>query len=106
MKYTLNMALSANKLFVLPETVAEEVLQNLYTLLSTVKGAVPLYRDFGINADIIDRPIPVAKSLYINEIYEAINKYESRAEIVSIRFDETAEMEGKIIPILEVNIND
>lgn len=106
MTYTLNMNDDKHKICVLPGTVVEEVLQNLYTLLSTVKGSVPLYRDFGINGDIIDRPIPIAKSLYINEIYEAVNKYESRIEVVKVKFDESAEQEGKIIPILEVKIND
>lgn len=96
-----------------PETVIEEVLQNVATIISTPKFTVPLDRRLGLMASVIDRPIPVAKALIIGEIMDAIEEYEPRAEIVNVTFaddgeaEETAagrEMRGKIVPRVEVNI--
>lgn len=96
-----------------PETVTEEVLQNVATIISTPKFTVPLDRKLGLMSSVIDRPIPIAKALIIGEIMDAIEEYEPRAEIVEITFlddgetEETAagrEMRGKIVPRVEVNI--
>ncbi len=51
----------------------ESVLQNIAVILSTPKGSVPMYRDFGISVDILDRPIPVAKAMMTADIKEAKN---------------------------------
>ncbi len=82
----------------------EEILQNLSMILQTVKNTAPLYRDFGITGNFIDKPIPAAKALLIGEIYEAVERYEPRAKIVRIAF-EAGELAGKINPCLEVEIN-
>lgn len=89
---------------IMPNTKTEEVIQNLHTILSTAKGSVPMDRDFGLDFDILDRNINVAKSLVVNAIYDAIEKYEPRAEIVSITFKGDA-MKGKLCPVVEVEIN-
>lgn len=92
------------KINLAPATVIEEVLQNLSMILQTIKNTAPLYRDFGISARFIDKPIPVAETLIISEIYEAVEKYEPRAEIKSVDFERN-EQTGKISPCLEVEIN-
>lgn len=86
-----------------PETVTKEVLQNIAMILSTPKYTVPLYRSFGLSTEIIDRPIQVAESLLIGEIYDTIDKYEPRAEVTSVSFEEK-HLEGKLVPKVEVNI--
>lgn len=86
-----------------PETVKKEILQNIAMILSTPKYTVPLYRNFGISTEVIDRPIAIAESLLIGEIYDNIEKYESRAEVISVSFEEK-HLEGKLIPKVEVNI--
>ena len=40
----------------------ESVLQNIAVILSTPKGSVPMYRDFGISVDILDRSHPRCQS--------------------------------------------
>lgn len=92
------------KINLAPETVVEEIIQNLSMILQTIKNTAPLYRDFGISARYIDKPIPVAETLIISEIYEAVEKYEPRAEIKNVYF-ERDEKAGIIIPCLEVEIN-
>lgn len=93
------------KINLAPATVIEEIIQNLSMILQTAKNTAPLYRDFGISANYIDKPIPVAETLIVSEIYEAVEKYEPRAEIKNVHF-ERDEKAGKIIPCLEVEINE
>lgn len=95
---------TAAKINLAPETVVEEVLQNLTMILSTIKSTVPLDRNFGLSARFVDKPTPVAEAMLVSEVLDAIEQYEPRAEIVNISF-ERDEGTGKIIPRLEVNIN-
>lgn len=86
------------------DTVAS-VLQNVAIILATRRGTCPLYREFGISMDFLDRPMPVAKTLAYAEIKEAIEAYEPRASVVGVTFEEREDAPGLLIPIVEVNIN-
>lgn len=91
------------KINLAPKTVVEEVLQNISMILSTPKFSVPLDRKFGLSARFIDKPTPVAETILVAEILDAIEEYEPRAEVINITF-ERDEKAGKLIPRLEVNI--
>lgn len=82
-------------------TVAS-VIQNIKILLTTFKGTVPLDRDFGLSAEMIDRPISAARVLYMAELREAIETYEPRATVRSVTFQQA---EGRLLPVVEVEIN-
>lgn len=82
----------------------KSVLQNISILLATRKGTVPMYREFGLPMDYIDKPIDVAESLMASEIAEAIENYEPRAELVGLKIENSANNPGKIAVILEVDI--
>lgn len=86
------------------DTVAS-VLQNVAIILATRRGTCPLYREFGISMDFLDRPMPVAKTLAYAEIKETIEAYEPRASVVGVTFEERADAPGLLIPIVEVNID-
>ena len=45
-----------------PKTLYEEVIQNVWFLLSSIEYDIPLNREFGLNAAYIDKPITTAKS--------------------------------------------
>lgn len=92
------------KINLVPATIKEEILQNLSMILQTIKNTVPLCRDFGLSGNFIDKPIPVAETLMVSELYEAVEKYEPRAEIVNVTFEQD-EVIGKLNPCLEVEIN-
>ena len=49
-------------------------LMELYILLNTKRGTVPLHRDLGIDNRMIDRPITVIKNNIFNELQMQINK--------------------------------
>lgn len=81
------------------------VLRNVAIILATRRGSCPLYRDFGISMDFLDRPMPVAKTLAFAEIKEAIETYEPRAQVVNVTFSESPEAPGQLSPVVEVSID-
>ena len=89
-----------------PATVAEEVVQNVRTIITTIKYQIPLDREFGIDGEALDRPMPQAQAqaLITSEIIRQIRRYEPRAIIESITF--TGELSGRLVPRVEVRINE
>lgn len=81
------------------------ILRNIAVILATRKGSVPLYRDFGLSWDALDKPLPVAKAMMIPEIREAIEKWEPRALFLGVDFRQDPAQPGSLIPIVEVEIN-
>lgn len=85
MSYTVSTADNEN--IVLNENAyVNSVLQNIRMLLSTWEGDVPLYRDYGLNPELLHRPINVVESLLIEDITEKIEKYEPRCTLISCSF--------------------
>lgn len=87
-----------------PASEAAEILQNIRTIITTTKYGVPLDRDFGVDADMLDLPINVAQAKLQSEMITAIKKHEPRVEITSISF--TGTDDGVLIPKVQVRIKD
>lgn len=85
-----------------PASEAAEILQNLRTIITTTKYSVPLDRDFGFNADMLDKPMNVAQAQLQSEIIMAIKRYEPRVTVTSISF--TGTDDGRLIPKVQVMI--
>lgn len=81
------------------------ILQNIRIILATKQRTVPLYREFGIDTSFVDKPMPVAQALMIAEIKDAITQWEPRAELQSVDFAVDASSPDKLIPVVEVEIN-
>ena len=56
-----------------------EILRNVAVILSTPKGSVPMYREFGLDMSFLDKPVNVAKNMAVIPVREAIEQWESRA---------------------------
>ena len=91
-----------NAIDFMPESETREVLQNVITICTTLKGSVPMDRDLGLSPKVIDEPVNVAKARISSEIIEAIRKYEPRARVTEVSF--TGSMDGKITPRVKVRI--
>lgn len=91
-----------------PATVAEEVVQNVRTIIATQVGTVPLFRDFGVSWDGIDRPLPVAKALVRAAVIDAVQTYEPRAVVDSVEWDAGTgdAMEGLLHPVVTISLAD
>ena len=73
-----------------PANEIEEILQNVRMILGTVKGTATMYREFGIE-DLIDVPINVAEARLTATIAENISKYEPRARLLSVEYENEEE---------------
>lgn len=91
-----------------PDNEVAEILQNVRTILVTLLGQVPLFRDFGTSWEHLDKPLNVARSLMHSAIIDAISEFEPRAEVVSVDYDDNVEdaMEGVLSPIVTVEIGE
>lgn len=89
-----------------PDSELAEVIQNVQTILATQKGTVPLDRNFGLDWSFVDKPLPVAQASMSSQAVEQINKYEPRAKVISIGFDENAlaALDGKLIPRVVIGV--
>ncbi len=64
----------------------DEIIRNIRTILTTRAGTVVMDRDFGVNMDIADLPMEVAKNRLTMEYIKKIKKYEPRAEVKKVTF--------------------
>ena len=86
-----------------PENSVEEIIQNCQVILSTPKGSVPGDRRFGTDSRSLDKPLPIARTLIVADVIDAINAFESRASVKDIRFIED-NLAGKLTPIVTLEI--
>ena len=82
------------------------VLQNIAIVLCTGLRTAPLCRDLGLPTDYVDRPVPAAKPLLIAAVREAVERFEPRAEVTGVTFEEDPSQPGRLVPRVEVLILD
>ncbi len=70
-----------------PASLEMEVLQNVRTILTTLKGSVPMDREFGVDGDIVDLPSAMAQAKMTSEIVAAVHRYEPRARVERVLYD-------------------
>lgn len=78
---------SAEEINFAPATEAEEIAQNVRTIITTPKYSVPMDRLFGIDAEIVDRPTPKAMAQLQAEIIQVVRKYEPRCKVKKVIFE-------------------
>lgn len=79
------------------------IIQNIYVMLNTWKGDVPLYPDFGIDRAVLHRPINEVRPFLLASVTDLIRTYEPEVEIKKINFE--VDGEGALVVIVEVEIN-
>lgn len=90
------------KISLAPESIEAEVVQNVRMIITTVRGTVPLFRDFGLDSTIIDSPTLMAQAKISTEIIRQVRKHEPRAKITSLKY-EVLEI-GHLRPILTIAV--
>lgn len=71
----------------------QDIKNCLNTLYNTPEGTVALDREFGLNWDVVDLPIPVAINRLVIEITKKTERYEPRIAIKDIESDSGGENE-------------
>lgn len=88
-----------------PSDHIQEVIQGIFILLNTPLGEVPCYREFGIDASYLHKPLPVAKTMYAAAVTEAVERYIPGVQVQRVHFSEASSPSG-LSPILEVSIRE
>ena len=100
---TFDLPLLQSTVDFLPDSEVREIMQNVITICSTVKGSVPLDREFGINDNVIDLPANTARAKLAAEYVNAVRKFEPRADVVKVSFQEMDIQ--NVIPVLSIKLN-
>lgn len=95
-----------NTVNIMPSTELEEILQNVRTILSTVKGTVPLDRGLGVDRKILDLPISVAQAKISAAVVKAVNEQEPRVRVQKIFYEQSdaESLDGKLLPTVDVEL--
>lgn len=80
----------------------KSILQNVFLLINTRRGTLPMYRDFGLPMEFIGKPTSVAATIATKEILEALELFESRASLASV--ESAYDSAGRLILVLEVEL--
>lgn len=85
-----------------------EIAQNVRTILTTIRGTVPLDRSFGVSGNLLDLPLPVAQARFSTEIVQEVEKQEPRVKVLRVQFKEDREgaIEGTLLPIVTIQIRE
>ena len=87
-----------------PSSGVEEVIQNVRFLLKTMKGTCPMYRQFGLDVNMIDKPVTAAQALIVAAVAEAIQMFEPRAKLRSILWEESQSENGELNPLVIIEV--
>jgi phage baseplate assembly protein W len=63
---------------------SEEIAQNVFTLINTLKYEVAYDRTLGIRPDYLDMPLPEAIPLVTAQIYAVVDEREPRATVEDV----------------------
>jgi len=67
-----------------PDVDTSNPIYQFWALLNTKRGTVPLFRDVGIDARIVDKPINIIENVIQAELTQQVKKYIPEIEIISI----------------------
>ena len=87
-----------------PETVVEEVLQNVRMILSTIMTEARYFNEFSLDGSLLDKPLNMVQGQITANAIRAIKKYEKRFEVREVVFTGDP-ANGQIKPIIKGTIN-
>jgi len=103
MEFIVSAIANKNKVNFAPSRVMEEVIQNVQTIIATPIYSTPLNRTFGVDAIMLDLPLPVLQAKLAAEIVQAIEKFEPRVAVVKVSFTGNAES-GNVKPYVVLRL--
>jgi len=69
------------------ETVPEDILRNITTVLGTRRGEQALDRELGISWEAVDKPLPEAQRMISLDVVRQIQRAETRVRVVRVTFE-------------------
>lgn len=87
-----------------PNSVLDEVKQNVATIIATERGSVPYDRAFGIDRKPLDMPVNIGRAKMTADIVRTVRKYEPRARIIRIDWPSIDGVEGVSEPVAVIEL--
>ncbi len=81
-----------------------EIMQNVRTIVTTMKGTCQLDRKFGIDGSFLDRPINLVATRLMGAVIAAVNLYEPRVQITDIKFSSDNAGSGHLVTNLTLKV--
>ncbi|WP_407536884.1 hypothetical protein [Cetobacterium somerae] len=75
----------------------EEIIQNIENILSRIKGNVPLSREKGLEASLIDEPLDYVQVYMTGIVMDEIERDEPRFKVEEVLYDNSNQEIGKLI---------
>ena len=84
------------------------IIQQVQIVCATQVGSLPLDRAFGVEADYLDMPLPVAKAKATASIIKGVEKYVPAVSVLAVNWveDTQAAIDGTLIPLVRVQIHE
>jgi phage baseplate assembly protein W len=89
-----------------PNSVLEEILQNVRNIFQQVKGTIPYQRDMGIDESIIDLPTENAIMIYQIDIIKQIKKFEPRAKVKKFNWKGSDIVKGNLNLVITIDVKE
>ena len=80
----------------------EEIIQNVRTIITTMKKSIPMFREFGMDK-ILDQPVNIVQARITSQVADAIKRYEPRAKLISIDYNGII-IDGELNPIITIEV--
>ena len=80
----------------------EEIMQNVRTIITTMKKSIPMFREFGMDK-ILDQPINIVQARITAQVADVIKRYEPRAKLISIDYNGII-IDGELNPIITIEV--
>ncbi len=103
MEYTVSATDLAN-IRLKEEDRVKEILRNVAVILATPKGSVPMYRNFGLDMEFLDKPVNIAKNMAVIPVREAIEEWEPRAVYKDMALAPDPSNPGKLTFAVQIKI--
>lgn len=88
----------------MPETTAEEIIQNLALIVSMPLGSGPMCRDVGTSTESSGMPDLTGRAILTRDVFTAVQDQEPRVTLRTVDFEESG-TGGHHTAVMEVEIN-
>lgn len=85
-----------------PADQESAVIQDIYCLLNTYIGEVPMYREFGIDGEFLHLPLNIAKAQLTSAVVDAIGKFMPELDVEDMTFSVDGERPDALTIQIEV----
>ena len=99
---------AGNAPVIIGATGLDDIAQCIRNITRATMFSVPMDRAFATDGAYVDSPIPHATAVRIADLTEAIETYEPRVRVSSIRFAQRASdaLDGRVYPVIRFRLRE